>query len=375
MSAFNAGVIATDVWANPSGVTLSAFLRYILIGRGLAGGELIDGAAEGFGGVVNHGQSIPVWSRDVWAVPFYLSSRGYGTFVNHPSEVEPEAGSEKMSRVGISIVGEELEVFVIYGPTPEEVRVMHVVFFWRKQYEWCNFTFDPYVFPNPVEYLRNIKEKSGVQVCVLIKSYISQGSSLFEEGLEGGSFIKRTNGDVWNGFECHPPREIYMRWRASGAFSSHTRLHGSSSYRVPWNFNYDTENDTSAPKAVAKFIDASIGSPSISTLRYEQYAAHETGVPVQRHTMLELPTDGTTLHLDHQFMLGRSLLVAPVLTTEYYVPGGKWTSFWYSSKVVQGPSSGQGKASGEAVVPDGKSTEKAATLRAERKDGKVTVKV
>ncbi|KAG8938776.1 hypothetical protein FRC04_007533, partial [Tulasnella sp. 424] len=124
------------------------------------------------------------------------------------------------------------------------------------------------------------------------------------------------------------------------------------------------------------------------------------------------------------FMLGQSLLVAPVFTTddrdtEYYVPAGKWTSFWDSSKTVQGSSwvkekvayddlpvlvrenslllvgkSGLGKpdwdyngglevrvyelsegASVEAVVPGGKSSEKAATLKAERKDGKVTVKV
>ncbi|KAG8916114.1 hypothetical protein FRC01_003370 [Tulasnella sp. 417] len=140
--------------------------------------------------------------------------------------------------------------------------------------------------------------------------------------------------------------------------------------------------------------------------------------------MLEFPTDRTTLHLDQQFMLGQSLLVAPVFTTddrdtEYYIPSGKWTSFWDSSKVVQGPSwvkekvayddlpvlvrdnslllvgkSGLGKpdwdyndglearvyelsegACVEAVVPGGKGTEKAAKLRAERKDGKVIVKV
>lgn len=57
-----------------------------------------------------------------------------------------------------------------------------------------------------------------------------------------------------NDLQGHPPREIYMRWCAYGAFSSHTRLHGSSSYRVPWN--YDTETDDTASRALAKFIDA-----------------------------------------------------------------------------------------------------------------------
>ena len=60
-------------------------------------------------------------SNKISKVPFFFSSKGYGVFVNHPGEVELEIGSEKMSRVGISVEGEELEIFVIYGPTPKDV--------------------------------------------------------------------------------------------------------------------------------------------------------------------------------------------------------------------------------------------------------------
>lgn len=54
-------------------------------------------------------------------------SRRYIVFVNHPGDVELEVGREKMSRVGIRVEDEEVEVFVIYGPTPKEVRqgVLH----------------------------------------------------------------------------------------------------------------------------------------------------------------------------------------------------------------------------------------------------------
>jgi alpha-glucosidase (family GH31 glycosyl hydrolase) len=45
-----------------------------------------------------------------------------GVFINHPGEVEVEVGSEKVSRVGVSIAGETLEYFIIYGETPLEVR-------------------------------------------------------------------------------------------------------------------------------------------------------------------------------------------------------------------------------------------------------------
>lgn len=41
-----------------------------------------------------------------------------------------------------------------------------------------------------------------------------------------------------------------MRWLAYGLFSSHSRLHGSSSYRVPWVYGEE------AAKVLAKYLDA-----------------------------------------------------------------------------------------------------------------------
>ena len=70
-----------------------------------------------------HNESLPCNSgSDTNLVPFFWSSKGYGVFVNHPGEVELEIGSEKRSRIGISVPGEQLEIFMIYGPTPKEVR-------------------------------------------------------------------------------------------------------------------------------------------------------------------------------------------------------------------------------------------------------------
>lgn len=75
------------------------------------------------------GQAVSVWNRDggtsseqgYKCVPFYITNRNYGIFINHPGEVEVEAGSEKVSRVGVSVAGETLEYFLIYGETPLEV--------------------------------------------------------------------------------------------------------------------------------------------------------------------------------------------------------------------------------------------------------------
>lgn len=47
--------------------------------------------------------------------------------INHPGEVEVEVGSEKVSRVGVSVVDSRLEYFVIYGATPLEVSLSSVL--------------------------------------------------------------------------------------------------------------------------------------------------------------------------------------------------------------------------------------------------------
>jgi alpha-D-xyloside xylohydrolase len=68
--------------------------------------------------------------------------------------------------------------------------------------------------------------------------------------------------------------------------------------------------------------------------------AHENGTPMLRGMMLEFPDDPGCDYLDLQYMLGDSLLVAPVFSYEgivnYYVPAGRWTSL-VNGNVVDGP--------------------------------------
>ena len=51
-----------------------------------------------------------------------------------------------------------------------------------------------------------------------------------------------------SGFENTAPADIYKRWCQFGLLSSHSRLHGSSSYRVPWLF------DDEACDVLRKFV-------------------------------------------------------------------------------------------------------------------------
>ena len=63
---------------------------------------------------------------------------------------------------------------------------------------------------------------------------------------------------------------------------------------------------------------------------------------MQRAMFLEFLDDRTTHYLDRQFMLGPALLVAPVFVpegeeSEYYLPEGRWTSFFQPTRTQTGP--------------------------------------
>lgn len=227
---------------------------YMLDQLHLAVGELIYGLGERFTPYVKNGQVVEMWNEDGGTsseiayknIPFYLSNRGYGVFVNTPGKVSYEIGSEKMSRVQFSIPGESLEYMIITGGTPKEVlknytgltgkpalpppwsfglwlttsfttsydeetvssfidgmaerdiplRVFHFDCFWMKEYRWCDFTWDKEVFPDPPSMLKRLKAK-GLTICLWINPYIAQKSSLFDEGMENGYLLRKPNGDVW----------------------------------------------------------------------------------------------------------------------------------------------------------------------------------
>ena len=110
------------------------WIRYMLAEMTLSVGEQIYGLGERFGPYVKNGQKVGMWNADGGTsseqayknVPFYLSSNGFGVFVNHPEEVEFEVGREKCSKVGLSVRGESLEYFVIGGGSMKAVSRVDV---------------------------------------------------------------------------------------------------------------------------------------------------------------------------------------------------------------------------------------------------------
>lgn len=156
------------------------------------------------------------------------------------------------------------------------------------------------------------------------------------ETLRGGLSLTSSGFGYWShdigGFEGTPDPQVFMRWVAFGLLSSHARLHGSGSVRVPWLFGEEAVEVTRA------FIRLRLSlMPYLYAAAQE---AHATGTPMMRSMFVEFPEDRGAWDVDTQYMLGPDLLVAPVMDpdgeVDVYLPPGTWTSYW-TGRDVQGP--------------------------------------
>ena len=206
-------------------------------------GENVYGLGERFSPFVKNGQSIEIWNRDGGTgtdqayknIPFFITNRGWGLFVNHPGLVAFEIATEKVSKAQFSVKGEALEYYVIDGPTPKQVvsrytaltgrptlppawsfglwlttsfttnydemtvnsfvdgmrqrgiplQVFHFDCYWMRGFHWCDFEWDPETFPDPEGQLARLKDRS-TNVCVWINPYIAQQSHSVRRGLREG---------------------------------------------------------------------------------------------------------------------------------------------------------------------------------------------
>jgi alpha-D-xyloside xylohydrolase len=156
------------------------------------------------------------------------------------------------------------------------------------------------------------------------------------ETLRGGLSLALSGFAYWShdigGFEGTPDAGVFKRWTAFGLLSSHSRFHGSSSYRVPWAF------DQQAVDVTRLFTKL-----KLSLMPY-LYAAGQlatgAGTPLLRPMQLEFPDDPAVAYLDRQYMLGADILVAPVFSeagdVDFYLPAGMWTSL-LTGESVTGP--------------------------------------
>jgi alpha-D-xyloside xylohydrolase len=516
---------------------MNDFKHYVFTQTEIGIGESVHGLGERFGQFNKLGQSLQIWNADGGTssdqayknVPFWLSSKGYGVFIDTPELIDLEMGSERCCRVQTSVQAQRLKWFLIYGPNPKDVltrysvitgnaprlpawsyglwlttsfttdydektvthfleqmkdrsiplEVFHYDCFWMKAFQWCDFSFSGDHFPNPKQSIDNLKQAGLLKkVCVWINPYLGQASPVFAEAAKKGYLLKRTNGDVWQwdlwqagmgliditnpeavvwykeclkklfdvgvdclktdfgeriptqnvkwhnstldpgrmhnfyafiynklvfetlqerygddqavlfartatagtqrfplcwggdcestaaalaesvrgglsiglsgfsywscdigGFEGYPAPWIYKRWVAFGLLCSHSRLHGSNSYRVPWLIDNDDPSPEGATAVLRTFVQ--VKRRLLPYIYSQAVESAQNGWPTSvRAVALEYPEDPTSWFLDRQFMVGSSILVAPVFSEDgevtFYLPKGKWTS-WWDDTVVEGP--------------------------------------
>lgn len=251
---YDGTLVAHSGWRAKALITDPQGVLHVSEQLDLGVGEKIYGLGERFTNFVKNGQSVEIWNRDGGTgtdqayknIPFYLSNRNYGLFVDSPGDVSFEIGSEKVSRIQFSLPGQEMTYSVIGGGNLKEIlntyteltgkppllpdwsyglwlstsfttdydqktvmrfvdgmsdrgiplSVFHFDCRWMKELEWCNFEWDRDKFPNPQKMLSDL-HKRGIKVCVWINPYIAQKSPLFIEGAKKGYFIHRKNGKIW----------------------------------------------------------------------------------------------------------------------------------------------------------------------------------
>ena len=155
------------------------------------------------------------------------------------------------------------------------------------------------------------------------------------ESLRGGLSLCMSGFGFWShdigGFENTSTADVYKRWVAFGLLSSHSRLHGSTSYRVPWAYDEEASE-------VVRFF-SKLKCSIMPYLFKTADDANRIGLPVMRSMVMEFQNDDACSYLDKQYMLGDSILVAPIFNDEgigkYYLPEGKWTNF-ISGKTYEG---------------------------------------
>ena len=125
-----------------------------------------------------------------------------------------------------------------------------------------------------------------------------------------------------------------MRWTELGAFAPVMRTHQGADKVNNWRWN--TDEETTAHFRKFTYVHCAL----MNDFMILAAEAEETGAPILRHLMLVFPNDRETWDISDQFLIGDSLLVAPVseegaTSRSVYFPAGTWYNVW-TGEAVQG---------------------------------------
>ena len=132
--------------------------------------------------------------------------------------------------------------------------------------------------------------------------------------------------DIGGYFDFHTPpttRELFIRWAQWAVLSPVMRLHGSASAgtHTPWSYGEDTA------RLYRELSELRVRAQPLILRLWRQ--AKRTGIPITRPLWLAAPGDPEAAGQDQEWLLGRDVLVAPVVeegarSREVYFPRGCW---------------------------------------------------
>lgn len=150
-------------------------------------------------------------------------------------------------------------------------------------------------------------------------------------GLAGQPFVTHDIAGFARG-DGPSTKELFQRWTELGAFTPIMRTHDGANKLENWRWNSDEE--TTAHFRKFAFVHCALADDFMALAD----EAELTGAPILRHMMLNFPNDSDTWDISDQFMIGDSLLVAPVVeqgatTRSVYFPAGTWYNVWTGDSV------------------------------------------
>ena len=217
--------------------------------------ELIYGLGERFDSIVRNGRQTDFHNKDAVGttstrsyvnIPFYISTKGYGLFLNSSAPTDWQIATADLSALQFAVFDGQLDYFVIAGETPKEILrgycgltgfaklpplwsfglwmsrnsytswdvvdriakevrendipcdVIHLDTAWFTE-DWnCDLKFSKERFPDPEKHIAQLKEQ-GFRVSLWQYNFIPprENNSNYHEALEHGYLAKNKNGGVY----------------------------------------------------------------------------------------------------------------------------------------------------------------------------------
>jgi len=215
--------------------------------------ERLYGFGEKFTPFDKKGQKIISWTVDTMNtnteksyknIPFFLSTQGYGIFINTTCKIEYDLGVSSSVSYSFTVKDSVLDLYFIYGPKFKDIinlytdltgkspvppkwsfglwmskfgyknrkeveevcerlrkedipcDVIQIDPFWMERGKRCALEWDEKSFPSPKEMIRKLKEK-GFRVCLWEHPHVPVDTEMFKEGEEKGYFLTREDGSTY----------------------------------------------------------------------------------------------------------------------------------------------------------------------------------